>query len=324
MSKRELRTLYDPFEPYDEGMLKVSDIHTLHYEQSGNPNGKPAIVLHGGPGGGCEPYYRQYFDKNVYRIVMFDQRGAGKSTPPACLEENTTWHLVEDIETLRKKLNIESWVVFGGSWGSTLALAYAEKYPERVKALVLRGIFTLRRKELTWFYQEGASFVYPDAWERYLAPIPIVERYDLMSAYHRRLTNDNDRETQLKCATAWSVWEMETARLYVDPQNIARAADDAGFALRFARIECHYFVNGGFFEEDGQLINRANILEEKKIPGVIAQGRYDMVCPMYSAWDLKKSWPSVELEIIPDAGHSGKEPGIIDTLVRGTDKFRDL
>jgi proline iminopeptidase len=233
--------------------------------------------------------------------------------------------LVQDIETLREKLGIDKWVVFGGSWGSTLALAYAEKHVQRVKALILRGIFTLRRKELLWFYQEGASFMFPDAWEKYLAPIPLVERHDLMSAYYRRLTNDKDRETQLKCARAWAVWEMETSRLFVDPKNVARATEDDGFSLRFARIECHYFVHGGFFEYDGELIDRArDILEANKIPGVIIQGRYDVVCPAYSAWDLHKQWPTSELEIIPDAGHSCKEEGIIDGLVRACEKFQDL
>jgi len=301
-------------------MLKVSDIHELHYEESGNPDGKPVVFLHGGPGGGLTAFYRQFFDPVAYRVVLFDQRGAGKSTPFACLEENTTWHLVEDIEKIRTHLGIDKWVVFGGSWGSTLALAYAETYPDRVKALVLRGIFTLRRKELLWFYQEGASFVYPDAWEKYLAPIPEVERHDMMSAYYRRLTG-TDEDEKLKCARAWTTWEMTTSALHVNPESIEKG-EDPKFALAFSRIECHYFVHGGWFKSEGQLINDAHIL--KNIPGVIVQGRYDMVCPAISAWDLKKNWPAADLHIIPDAGHSAKEPGIVSALVEACDKFRDL
>jgi len=315
------RTLYPPIEPYDSGRLKVSDIHELYYEQCGNPNGKPAIVVHGGPGGGCVASYRQYFDPVVYRIVMFDQRGAGRSTPHAELEENTTWHLVEDMETIRKHLGIENWtVVFGGSWGSTLSLAYAQTHPERVKSLVLRGIFTLRRRELEFFYQEGSSWVFPDAWDQYLEPIPEEERGDLMAAYYKRLTGDNEEE-KLRCARAWSVWEMSTSRLFVDPAYIARAAEDDLFAVAFARIECHYFVNAGWFK-DGQLIDNAGIL--KDIPVEIVQGRYDMVCPAKSAWDLHKNLAQSNLVIVPDAGHSAIEPGIVSALVEACDKFRDL
>ncbi|KAL0479039.1 proline iminopeptidase [Acrasis kona] len=319
-----LRELYPPIDTYDEGTLKVSDVHTISYEQSGNPEGKPVVVLHGGPGGGCDAFYRQFFDAKKYRIILFDQRGSGKSTPSACLEDNTTWHLVEDIELLRKKLNIDKWVVFGGSWGSTLALSYANKHVDRVKALVLRGIFTLRRKELTWFYQEGASFLFPEAFEKYMAPIPEVERFDLMSAYYRRLTNDKDRDTQIKCAKAWTTWEMTTSRLHVDQKTIERGENE-DFALKFARIECHYFVNGGFFDYEGQLIAEAkDVLEKNKIPGVIVQGRYDVVCPAISAYDLHKQWPTAEYYVIADAGHSCKESGIIDELIKATDKFADL
>jgi proline iminopeptidase len=315
------RSLYPPLQPYQSGFLNVSNLHKIYYEQCGNPNGKPAVVLHGGPGGGLVDWYRQFFNPDKYRIVLFDQRGAGKSEPAAELEENTTWDLVRDIEKIRELLGVDKWVVFGGSWGSTLALAYAQAHPERVKALVLRGIFTLRRKELLWFYQEGASFIFPDAFEKFKSAIPEREHGDLMSAYHRRLTGSN-MEEKLKAARAWSIWEMSTSRLFVDPQTISKAEDDDDFCMKFARIESHYFVNGGWFEHDGFLIDRADSLNG--IPGVIVQGRYDVVCPMFSAWDLSQRWKSGRLEVIPDAGHSAKEEGIIDALVRATDEFADL
>ncbi|CAF1316797.1 unnamed protein product [Adineta steineri] len=318
---KQLRDLYPEIQPYKTGMLKVSEIHTLYYEEVGNPSGKPVVFVHGGPGGGTDPRDRRFFDPEAYRIILYHQRGAGDSTPHACLEENTTWDLVEDLEKLRKHVNIDKWVVFGGSWGSTLSLAYAETHPERVKALILRGIFCCRRKELLWFYQEGASMIFPDAWDKYLEPIPVGERGDLMSAYHRRLTGSNEEE-KLKAATAWSVWEMATSRLYVDPSYIAHATDDAKFAVAFARIETHYFVNGAFMNEDGQLLKNADKI--KDIPGVIVQGRYDVVCPARSAWDLHKVWPKGELHFVDDAGHSTKEPGIVHQLVNATDKFRDL
>jgi len=315
------RELYPPFEPFKVERFKIpGTVHDLYLEQSGNPNGKPAIVLHGGPGGGVDPFYRQFFDPATYHVVMFDQRGSGKSTPLASLENNTTWDLVEDIEKIREYLNIERWVVFGGSWGSTLALAYAEKHPDRVKALVLRGIFLLRRKELLWFYQEGANFIFADAFDKYLEAIPVGERGDLMSSYYRRLTSD-DKEVQHKAARAWTTWEMATSRLYVDPETVAKG-EDPEFALTFARIESHYFVHGGFFEKDGQLLEEAHKL--KNIPGTIVQGRYDVVCPFTSAWELHKVWPESRLEIIPDSGHSAKEPGIISELVNATDRYRDL
>jgi proline iminopeptidase len=321
VSSSQIRELHPPFEPYKTGYLTVSPIHKLYYELSGNPNAKQtAVVLHGGPGGGCSEWYRYFFNPTDYRVVMFDQRGAGKSEPHANLEDNTTWHLVEDIEAIRKEVGVDRWVVFGGSWGSTLALSYAETHPERVKALVLRGIFTLRRKELIWFYQEGAHFLFPDAWDKYLEPIPPAERGDLMFAYHRRLTG-SDEAVKLAAAKAWTTWEMATSRLYVDPETLARGEDDK-FAIAFARIECHYFVNAGFFKEDGQLINNAHIL--KDIPGTIVQGRYDVVCPALTAWDLKKQWPKADLHIIPDAGHSAKEPGIISELVKACELYKDL
>merc|ERR1712137_248812 len=297
-----------------------SDVHTLYYEECGNPEGNPAVVLHGGPGGGSVPAYRSYFDPKKYRIVLFDQRGAGKSTPLACLEDNTTWSLVEDVEKIKNHLGISKWVVFGGSWGSTLSLAYAETYPNSVKALVLRGIFTLRRKELLWFYQDGASFIFPDAWDGFIKPIPEVERGDLMSAYYRYLTGD-DEEKKMECARAWSTWEMATSKLFVSPEMLSKAEDD-NFALSFARIECHYFVHGGFFTQDGQLLKNSHLL--KDIPGTIVQGRYDVVCPATTAWELHKLSPHFEFNIVPDAGHSCSEPGTIDLLVRATDKYSDL
>eukprot|EP00455_Lapot_gusevi_P023711 TRINITY_DN2460_c0_g1_i1.p1 TRINITY_DN2460_c0_g1~~TRINITY_DN2460_c0_g1_i1.p1 ORF type:complete len:373 (-),score=115.71 TRINITY_DN2460_c0_g1_i1:84-1067(-) len=318
--KQELRTLYPPIEPYSTGRLRVSDLHEVYYEECGNPQGNPVVFLHGGPGGGINAFYRQFFDPQAYRIVLLDQRGAGQSTPFAELRDNNTWALVEDVEKLRKHLSIDRWVVFGGSWGSTLALAYAETHPEVVKALVLRGIFTLRRSELLFFYQDGASWLFPDEFEKYLAVIPAVERFDMMSAYHRRLTGDNEEE-KIKSARAWSRWEMATSRLYMDPSLLDKAEDDR-FALAFARIECHYFVNGGFFESDSQLIDQATKIAH--IPGVIVQGRYDLVCPMKSAWELHKNWPNSELKVIADAGHLDEEPGIIHELILATDKYRNL
>eukprot|EP00011_Vannellida_sp_DIVA3-517-6-12_P014163 CAMPEP_0114614306 /NCGR_PEP_ID=MMETSP0168-20121206/5582_1 /TAXON_ID=95228 ORGANISM="Vannella sp., Strain DIVA3 517/6/12" /NCGR_SAMPLE_ID=MMETSP0168 /ASSEMBLY_ACC=CAM_ASM_000044 /LENGTH=320 /DNA_ID=CAMNT_0001825343 /DNA_START=34 /DNA_END=993 /DNA_ORIENTATION=- len=320
MAQEARREQYPEVEPYATGMLRVSELHEIYYEEVGNPNGVPAVVFHGGPGGGCNPGYRRYFDPARYRVVLFDQRGCNRSKPRACLEENTTWDLVADAELIRAHLGIEKWVVFGGSWGSTLSLAYSEKHVDRVKALVLRGIFTLRREELLWFYQSGASFIYPDAFERYVAPIPEAERGDIISAFHRRLTGDNEEE-QMACARAWSCWEMETSKLYVDPAYIARAADDDKFALEFARIECHYFVHAGFFERDGQLIEDATVL--KDVPGTIVQGRYDMVCPAKTAWDLHNAAPHFDFKMVPDAGHSCTEPGITDQLVRATDKYAD-
>jgi proline iminopeptidase len=311
------KSLYDPIEPFDTGRLKVSPIHELYYEQVGNAAGKPAVFLHGGPGGGIVPDYRRYFDPAIYRVVLFDQRGSGKSTPHASLEENTTWHLVSDIEQLREHLHIDTWQVFGGSWGSTLALAYAETHPDRVRELVLRGIFLCRPKEIQWFYQEGASAIFPDVWEEYLKVIPKPERADMVSAYYRRLTSE-DNATRLEAARAWSIWEGSTSKLFFDPAMIEKFADP-DFALAFARIECHYFMNNAFFNSDNYLIE--NVEKIRQIPGVIVQGRYDVVCPIMSAWDLHQAWPEARLRIIPDAGHSISEPGIIDALVEATDNF---
>lgn len=313
-----MRTLYDPIEPYDQGMMAVSPKHMLYYEQCGNPDGQPVVFLHGGPGGGTIPEYRRFFDPEAYRIVLFDQRGAGRSTPHANLEENTTWHLVADIERLRERFQIERWVVFGGSWGSTLALAYAETHPGRVRALVLRGIFLCRRKEIEWFYQEGASAIYPEVWEEFLRVIPEAERNDMLSAYHRRLTSEDER-LRLAAARAWSVWEGSTSKLFPD-QGLIDHFDEPHLALALARIECHYFVNRAFFESDNHLIE--NVGRIRSIPAVIVQGRYDVVCPMMSAWDLHKAWPEAELQIIRDAGHSALEPGNTSALVEATDRFR--
>ncbi len=309
--------LYPAIEPFETGRLKVSDVHDIYFEVSGNPKGKPVVVCHGGPGGGTTPSMRRYFDPAKYRIVLFDQRGCGKSTPNAELDGNTTWDLVDDMEKLRRQLDIEKWQVFGGSWGSTLALAYAETHPERVTELVLRGIFTLRRSELLWFYQEGASWMFADAWEDYLAPIPPAERDDLVAAYYRRLTGDNEAE-KVGAAKAWSAWEGGTVSFIPSQERIDSFSADA-FAIAFARIECHYFVNGGFFETDDQLIENAGKI--RHIPGVIVQGRYDVVTPMKTAWDLHKAWPEAELVLVGDAGHAASEPGIIDALVRATNAY---
>jgi len=316
----ERKPLWPAIAPYKTGTLRVSDIHTLYYEEAGNPEGKPFLVVHGGPGGGCADFYRQYVNPQVYRMILFDQRGAARSTPRACLEDNTTWHLVDDIEKLRNHLKVDRWVVFGGSWGATLALAYAQAHTDRVKALILRGIFTVRRKELTWFYQEGASFLFPEAWEKFLEPIPPVERFDLMSAYYRRLTG-KDEAVKLECGKAWSLWEMATSRLYVDPALLAKG-EDPEFAVTFSRIECHYFVHGAWWKTDEQLLEEAHKLA--KIPTTIVQGRYDLVCPATTAWDLFKRMPHAQYKIVHDAGHSMKEPGIIHELVEAGIRYENL
>ena len=309
------RGLYPEVDPFEVGYMSVGAGHEVYYELCGNPKGRPAVVLHGGPGGAINPTMRRFFDPKTWRVALFDQRGCGRSRPNASLDHNTTWTLVEDIERLRKKLGVESWTVFGGSWGSTLALAYAIAHPERVDALVLRGIFLLTQRELNWFYQDGASMMFPDAWERFLAPIPVEERGDMIGAYHKRLTG-SDRQAQLKAAAAWSQWEGDTISIR-GPEARPPKFNEADFAVAFARIECHFFHNGGFFEEDGWLLNNAHKL--KTIPGWIAQGRFDVVTPLESAWRLKKAWPAARLDIVWDAGHASTEPGIIDALVRATD-----
>lgn len=314
-----MRELYPEIEPFDRGMLKVSDLHNIYYERCGNSEGIPVIFLHGGPGGGLTPLYRQFFDPEAYHIILFDQRGAGKSTPAYELKENTTWDLIEDIEKLREKFGIEKWYVFGGSWGSTLSLAYAETHPDKVKGLVLRGIFLTRPKELKWFYQYGASEIFPDFWERYRDEIPEDEQDDMMSAYYKRLTDD-DEQTRISAARAWSVWEGSTSKLFPD-EDLMNHWEDPKEALALARIECHYFMNNSFFPTDNYLIE--NVDKIRHIPTVIVQGRYDVVCPSVSAWELHKAFQEADLQIIKDAGHSISEKGIASALIKATDKFRD-
>jgi len=314
MSRKEL---YPPIEPFDSGYLAVGDGHEIYYEQCGNPRGKPAVFVHGGPGAGGDANARRFFDPAGYRIVVFDQRGAGRSLPHASLVANTTWHLVADMELLRRHLNIERWLVFGGSWGSTLALAYAESHPAAVSALVLRGIFLLRAAELQWFYQHGASMVFPELWQEFLAPIPPEERHDLLAAYHRRLTG-TDPAAQLAAARAWSIWEGATSSLWPNPQRAAQFGA-AQFALALARIEAHYFVNRGFFADENQLLAGAAAI--RGVPGVIVHGRYDMVCPIDTAFRLHQRWPEADFRVVIDAGHSAYEPGITAELVTATDQF---
>lgn len=314
-----LRTLYPSIEPYHRGLLRVSDLHEIYYEECGNPDGKPALFVHGGPGAGCDERARRFFDPDAYRIVLFDQRGCGRSRPHASLVDNTTWHLVADMEKLRTHLGIQRWLLFGGSWGSTLSLAYAQTHPAHVSELVLRGIFMLTRFELRWFYQEGASALYPDRWESYLEAIPPQERGDLIRAFHERLTS-GDRATMVAAARAWSLWEASTSYLDVNEQNLLKWNEEA-FAVAVARIECHYFVNGGFFETEDQLLR--NVERMRRIPGVIVQGRYDVVCPMQTAWALHKAWPEADFRLVADAGHSAYEPGTTHELVGATDRFRE-
>jgi proline iminopeptidase len=310
-------SLYPDLAPRRTGMLPVSELHTIYWEESGNPEGLPVVFLHGGPGAGCDPVHRTFFDPERYRIVLLDQRGSGRSTPHAELRENTTWDLVADAERVRELLGIERWVVFGGSWGSTLALAYAQTHPERVRALVLRGVFLLRDKEIRWFYQSGCDAIFPDAWEAYRDAIPPEEREDYVKAYYRRLTSE-DADVRLEAARAWSTWEARTSKLLVSEDMVRKYGADA-FALAFARIECHYFVHRGFFSRDDQLL--ANVDRIRHIPAVIVQGRYDVVCPMMSAWDLHRAWPEARFEVIPDAGHSAFEDGILARLVAATDRL---
>ena len=309
--------LFREIEPFDSGRLRVDEVHEVYYEQCGNPEGKAAIFVHGGPGGGSSPVHRRFWDPSRYRIVLFDQRGCGRSAPHAELRNNTTWDLVEDMERIRKHLGIECWQLFGGSWGSTLSLAYAQQHPERVTEMVLRGIFLLRRREIEWYYQEGASRIFPEAWQRYLVPIPEDERDDMVGAYYRRLTS-RDRDERLEAARAWSMWEGSTSRLVPDPDLVARTGE-AAFAEAFARIECHYFINGGFFREDEQILEGLERITH--IPAVIVQGRYDIVCPAESAYQLHQAWPRSELIIAPQSGHSALEPEITSHLVDATERF---
>lgn len=307
--------LFADNEPYAYGWLPTGGPHEIFYEECGNPGGKPCVILHGGPGGAVNPTMRRFFNPAKWRMALFDQRGCGKSRPNASLDDNTTWSLIEDIERLRVHLGVEKWTVFGGSWGSTLALAYAIKHPERVEALVLRGIFLLTQRELRWFYQDGASMLFPDAWARFCAPIPVAERGDMMSAYHKRLTHP-DRRVQAEAAQAWSQWEGDTISIR-GPEARPSKFNEIDFAIAFARIECHFFANGGFFTEDGWILN--NIDKIRGIPGWIVQGRFDVVTPMDSAWSLKNAWPEASFDIVWDAGHASTEPGIVDGLVRATE-----
>ncbi|KAF7771777.1 hypothetical protein Agabi119p4_6088 [Agaricus bisporus var. burnettii] len=313
--------LYQPIEPYETGTLKVSDIHTLYYEVSGNKEGNPVVFLHGGPGGGTNPGDRTFFNPDKYKIILFDQRGAGKSTPRGCVEENTTWDLVDDIERLRERLGIEKWHVFGGSWGSTLSLAYAQSHPNRVKSLVIRGVCTVRKSEMQFPLQSGTCHLFPEAWDEFVAPIPESERDDLISAYHKRLNSD-DEATRKAAAKSWVRWEMSISKLYIDPNLIAQADDDF-FADAFARIEAHYFINDAFMR-DGQLLEKDSVDKIRHIPTIMIQGRYDVACPPATAYALKKVFPEATLHIVPDAGHSSREPGTLKLLVEATDKFADL
>lgn len=312
--------LFPNIEPFNTFHLPVSDLHTIYVEESGNKNGKPVIFLHGGPGGGVDPKYRRYFNPDKWRIIMFDQRGCGKSTPFAELKENTTWDLVDDIEKIRNHLSIDNWVVFGGSWGSTLSLAYSQTYPNSCKGLILRGIFLVRKKEIDWFYQEGANNIFPDRWESFLAPIPIEKRDNLMQAYYEILTGD-DHFKKIEAAKAWSTWEGSTVRLMQDENFISDFSDEK-FAEAFARIECHYFMNNCWFNSNNHLIE--NVDKIRHIPGVIIHGRYDIICPVVQAWDLHQAWPEADLHIIPDAGHSIFEEGIKDKILEYTEKFSNL
>jgi proline iminopeptidase len=316
MSATGRRGLYVETEPFASGWLATDGVHEIYYEECGARGGKPVLVLHGGPGGAINPTMRRFFDPARWRVALFDQRGCGRSRPHASLEDNTTWALVDDIERLRRHLGIESWTVFGGSWGSTLALAYAIRHPQRVSGLILRGVFLLTERELRWFYQDGASMLFPDAWSRFLAPIPVDERHDLMAAYHRRLTSP-DRRVQAQAASAWSQWEGDTLSLR-GPQARPAKFSEVDFAVAFARIECHFFTNRGFFDEDGWILK--NLQAIRRIPGWIVQGRFDVVTPLESAWALKQAWPEAHFEVIWDAGHASTEPGIIDALVRATDQ----
>ncbi|HZS85672.1 MAG TPA: prolyl aminopeptidase [Stellaceae bacterium] len=314
----DIRELFPAIEPFRSKQLDVSALHRIYYEEVGNPEGVPILFLHGGPGGGLAPDHRRFFDPRHYRVVLIDQRGAGKSTPHAELRENTTWHLVDDIEAVREDCGIAKWIVFGGSWGSTLALAYAITHPEKVLGLILRGIFLCRKLEIDWFYQEGASHVFPDAWEDYLAPIPEGERGDLVAAYHRRLTGADEME-RLRCAVAWSKWEASTMHLVPNDATI-REHEDPRKALALARIECHYFANRIFFASDNFLLE--NIHRIRHLPGTIIHGRYDVVCPMRNAWDLHRAWPEAELVIVPDAGHTALEVGTRSRLLEATEAFK--
>ena len=309
-----MKNYYPKIEPYATHRLKVDDLHELYIEESGQGDGIPILFLHGGPGAGCSEIHRRFFDPRRYRIILFDQRGCGRSTPHAELKNNTTWDLVADMELIREQLGIDQWILFGGSWGSTLALAYAESHPERVKALVLRGVFLARRQDVQWFYQQGTSMVYPDYWQDYIRPVPEDERDDMISAYYKLLTSDDEAVRQ-QAARAWSIWEGLTATLLPDEQVLSHFGDPWA-ALAIARIECHYFVNDSFLQPE-QLLN--NVHKLKQIPGYIVQGRYDMICPVEQAWALHQAWPESELHIMPGSGHAVMETEITNKLTEITD-----
>jgi proline iminopeptidase len=315
-----MKEFFPEIEPYKTHRLKVSDIHELYIEEAGNPSGQPVVFLHGGPGAGLSDKYRRFFDPNHYRVILFDQRGSGKSTPHASLEKNTTWDLVEDIEKIRKFFSISRWLVFGGSWGSTLGLAYAEAHPQVVTGLILRGIFLCRPEEIDWFYQEGCDLIFPDLWEEFVSVIPPEERHEMIAAYYRRLTSP-DPAISVPAARAWSMWEGSTVHLLPNKETLDEFEEEH-MAVSLARIECHYFINNCWFTEEDQLVRNAHKL--RHIPAVIVHGRYDVVCPVKNAWDLHKAWPEADLKIIPDAGHAADEPGNLNALIEATEKFKGL
>ena len=315
--KRAVQYLYPPVDPFDQRMLRVGQGHQIYVEQCGNPQGLPVVVLHGGPGGGCSPAMRRYFDPEHYRIILFDQRGCGRSRPHASVEENTTWRLVEDIELIRETLEIDRWCVFGGSWGATLALVYAQSHPAQVRNLILRGVFLMTQAELDWFYGGGAGRFWPETWARFVAPIPEEERDDLIAAYHRRLFS-GDFAVETKYGRRWSAWENALASIH---SSGASGESPGDYARAFARLENHYFMNAGFLERDGQILDQMERIAH--IPGVIVQGRYDMICPPVSAWSLAQRWPAAELKLIRNAGHALSEPGISAELVRVMDRIAE-
>lgn len=313
-----LRSFYPSIEANATGFLQVDEVHKLYWEEAGNPQGKPILFVHGGPGIGLDPSHRRFFDPAHYRIILFDQRGCGKSEPFSCLENNTTWDLVDDIEKLRNHLGVQSWIVFGGSWGSTLALTYAIQHPEKVDGLILRGIYLCRQKEIQWYYQSGAHRLFPDVWQHYIAPIPLEERDDLVKAFYKRLTSSDDL-VRSEAAKAWSGWEGATSKLLFDPALYASFTED-NHADSIARIECHYFINNTFFDSDNWILDHCKIIQN--IPCVIVHGRYDIPCFVENAWELSQALPHAELHIIPNAGHAATEPGNLDALIRATDKFK--
>lgn len=315
--KRAVQYLYPPVDPFDQRMVSVGQGHKIYVEQCGNPGGIPVVVMHGGPGGGCSPAMRRYFDPDVYRVILFDQRGCGRSRPHASVTDNTTWHLVADIETIRRELDIETWLTFGGSWGATLSLIYAQAHPDRVRQLVLRGVFLMTRAELDWFYGGGAGKFWPETWQRFVSLIPPDERNDIISAYHRRLFS-GDLQLEIRYGRAWSAWENALASIH----SSGTSGEGPGeYARAFARLENHYFINGGFLESDDQILSHMDRIAH--IPGIIVQGRYDMICPPTSAWRLAEHWPAAELKMIRNAGHALSEPGISLELVRVMDRIAE-